>query len=617
MIEFEWQPVDGFTLESEALDAIKATSNIYVIAGPGAGKTELLAQKASYLLEAGICLFPRKILAISFKKDAAKNLGERVRKRCRKELSSRFVSLTYDAFAKGLIDRFYRALPENYQPLPNFNILTNMNEIKYEFDLVDKKFSSSISDHNRCLTESKLLFSVNPDSKKEQVVNAVWKNLLKRNTITFQMITRLAEYLIRVNPILRKCLILTYSHVFLDEYQDTTTLQYDLLKTCFLKSDTIITAVGDQKQRIMLWAGADKNAFTNFEQDFTAQKATLLVNYRSAPRLVTIQQILAKHIEGDESECKESTNCLNNEGICEIWYCNGHLQEGEVVSKNIHNWIKNENLKPNDICILVRMKSDKYGAKLIEYLNELGIEARDESRLQDFLTEDIVRLICAYIYIIFSDKGTNEWNEIMNALKILRGVYHENEDDIDDIKKIENDLQDSLHSFRDSFNKIQNKTDMEKVVCQIVEFFGASELSAYYQQYRNQDYFTKTLQSLNDELWNYFEKKQNWADTVESLMGKDAVPIMTTHKSKGLEYDTVIFIGLEDSAFWNFRKQPEEETCGFFVALSRAKRRVIFTYCKVRNTGRNGLPESQSINSIQDLYKILKSSNLVYETDLR
>jgi len=622
MLEHEWQPVDGFALESAAMKAIKAKNNIYVIAGPGAGKTELLAQKASYLLETGICPFPQKILAISFKRDAAKNLGDRVRKRCGKELSSRFVSLTYDAFAKGLLDRFYRALPEDYKPLPDYDIVTNRKVIIDVYKQVDTQILNTTKDDEleNWITETKL--PINSSNFKDQIVNKVWQILLKggksqSSILTFKMIARLAEYLIRVNPILRKCLTLTYSHVFLDEYQDTTTLQYDLLKTCFFNFDVIITAVGDQRQRIMIWAGADKEAFTNFEQDFIAKRLTLLMNHRSAPRLVKIQQILAKRIAGEESEFITTSKWLGNEGICEIWYCDDYSHEGTVVAKNISNWLKSENIKSDDICILVRQKSDKYSIELIGCLNRLGIEARDESKLQDFLTEDIVRLVLSYIYILFSEKGSNEYLEIINALKKLRGVYQKDEDDVDDIKRVETDFQNSLQLFRGCFEKIQSKEDMITAIQNVVNFFGICEILAHYQQYRNQKYFEKTLQSLNDELWSCFEAKQNWADAVEALKGKNVVPIMTIHKSKGLEYDTVIFIGLEDSAFWNFRNRREEEICNFFVALSRAKRRVIFTYCDKRNTGRYGQNVSQSRNSIQDLYQILKSSGLVNEKDLR
>lgn len=66
--------------------------------------------------------------------------------------------------------------------------------------------------------------------------------------------------------------------------------------------------------------------------------------------------------------------------------------------------------------------------------------------------------------------------------------------------------------------------------------------------------------------------------------GVHAIPLMTIHKSKGLEYHTVIFVGLDDGAWWSFSQDEIEATAGFFVAFTRAKQRVIFTYCASRGT---------------------------------
>src|SRR5690606_34046355 len=91
-----WKPADGLILEPNALRAAKARKRCLALtAGPGAGKTEMLAQRADFLLRTGTCRYPKRILAISFKVDASQNLKERVRRRCGEELSSRFDSYTF------------------------------------------------------------------------------------------------------------------------------------------------------------------------------------------------------------------------------------------------------------------------------------------------------------------------------------------------------------------------------------------------------------------------------------------------------------------------------------------------------------------------------------------
>ena len=123
----QWQPADGLILEPNALKAAKEESRCLALtAGPGAGKTEMLAQRADFLLQTGCCPYPKRILAISFKVDASKNLKERVQKRCGYDLSSRFDSYTFHGFAKRIIDRF--------RP-----VLTGIDELNVNYTLGDQR----------------------------------------------------------------------------------------------------------------------------------------------------------------------------------------------------------------------------------------------------------------------------------------------------------------------------------------------------------------------------------------------------------------------------------------------------------------------------------------------
>lgn len=93
----------------------------------------------------------------------------------------------------------------------------------------------------------------------------------------------------------------------------------------------------------------------------------------------------------------------------------------------------------------------------------------------------------------------------------------------------------------------------------------------------------------------------DWELAVEIFRGLHSVPIVTIHKSKGLEYSSIYFLGLEDSAFWSFRTQPEEDRCAFFVALSRAKKSITFTYCRRRSNLRYPLQSHFDINEFFEL----------------
>src|ERR1700680_2832208 len=124
MIQAEnWRPADGLKLEPNALIAAReGDRSLALTAGPGAGKTEMLAQRADFLLRTGSCRHPKRILAISFQGDANANLRERVRRRCGPELASRLDSHTFHAFGKRLIDRFRPALTGADALDPNYTI---------------------------------------------------------------------------------------------------------------------------------------------------------------------------------------------------------------------------------------------------------------------------------------------------------------------------------------------------------------------------------------------------------------------------------------------------------------------------------------------------------------
>lgn len=130
----DWRPQGIADLEPRAWEALRQTAqSVLVTAGAGAGKTEFLAQKATYLLQTGLCAAPKRILAISFKRDAARNLAERVAKRCPPEQARRFNSYTFDAFAKSLVDRFRAAIPEPYRPPADYRIVTPRREDYEDF----------------------------------------------------------------------------------------------------------------------------------------------------------------------------------------------------------------------------------------------------------------------------------------------------------------------------------------------------------------------------------------------------------------------------------------------------------------------------------------------------
>lgn len=622
----EWETKGDLELEPNAMKVVKSNKNYIVIAGPGAGKTELLAQRASFLLETNICPYPRKILAISFKKDAARNIAERVEARSGKEAAKRFVSKTYHAFAKMIMDHFIKAIPEKYRPSLDYDILTHINKdqkeniiLQFENE-VPEKFSNltyglqeinPTTFWNKDLTAYSLPFNDEYETIEEWLVSKVWDKFLAGNedrkfVLTFSMIVRLAEYLLRSNPLILKALRATYSHVFLDEFQDTTYPQYDLLKTCFLGSTSVLTAVGDQKQRIMSWAGAVSNVFELFKKDFEAEDISLNMNHRSAPKLIKVQNVFAKFLSGETIDIKYNKKWDESDGICELWLFNDYETEAKKIADSIADWVEKDNINFRDICILLKQKPDKYADEIINELNNRGIKARNESRIQDILSEEISGIILAMINFSVRGGNSEDYSHIMDTLKFING-YDEETDPIK-VLELENKLRENRIKLKEKLNNVNNKEELSDVIDNIINFYGKSDILAKYPQYRNKDWYKKIIKQIISYLWDEYEKYQNWKEAVASFCGEDTVPIMTIHKSKGLEFNTIFFVGLEDSAFWTIKDQLREDTSAFFVAFSRAKKRAIITFSKYRNFRRFSL---QSRKNVGFIYQLLNEAKIM------
>jgi len=605
----KWIPSDGIVLEENAALAVNYPNSILVVAGPGAGKTELLAQKASYLLQTNKCQEPQRILAISFKKDAAENLKQRVKKRCGEDFGYRFVSMTYDAFSKSILDHFRYALPENLRP--NGDYIINDNAI------IDGAFHAIGYDNPRNLTAAKLgvfyndtISTVRIPLQGDGLGERVWPLLLKGYAdqpacLTFKMICILAEYIIRTNDKLRKAILNTYSHVFLDEFQDTTLHQYELVKTCFENSTTIITAVGDSKQRIMLWAGALESVFDDFLKEFSASKTQLIMNHRSAPRLVELQKKMYGSLQADHVDIKSSEKWDLEDGDIKLFIADTEFVEAEMIAKDILLKVSS-GIMPNDVCILCKQTPNVYTGRIVEELSKYGIKARVETEYQDLTKEPVVMLLVSFIRLSIKRRNPNDWETINDSIFSIYGIS--DIDTPDEYDKKQELLIQKLDECMDLVQSIYSKESLENFTRNIILFWGEAEIRSAFPAYSQGGYFDTIIDSFVNLLWKeYEESSASLKNSIENFLGLNSIPIMTIHKSKGLEYTAVYFVGLEDGAFWNFRNQPMEDRCSFFVALSRAKQYVSFSYCSVRESLRYPLQKHTEIN---EFFELLTTSGL-------
>lgn len=596
----EWHPKGDIDLEKAALGAVKDVTNSLVIAGPGAGKTELLAQKLDYLFSTNKCISPKKILALSFKTDAASNLKERVKKRYGEEYASRFTSLTYSAFEKRILDQFRDALPEDIRPARDY-LIDDWDVIKetlYENDI--NVHGMRMSDIRSYVENIILNDGYNHKFKTDLLKGA----LDNKPVLLYRQITKLATHIIDTNEYIRKALQMTYDFVFLDEFQDTTYAQYNLLKTCFLGSSCKLTAVGDNKQAIMRWAGAKPDIFPGYIRDFNSNEYQLLMNHRSVPKLVEFQKEVHQILNSNHSSIQTNNYPEFQEGEITLFEFENESLEAKLIANDIESKIQG-GIRPSEICILAKQKVDVYSFELITTLSSKGIKARIENEYQELLKDPTCNLLLDLISCSQGKRDPLIWENLSNFYGNINGIDEFTDELIlaKSYKEIDNIVSDITYLIS---NFIPNEESMLKLIDCIIEKIDEKRIISNFSTYNGKSDLDIIVKNFSKLLYKEYSQTQGeWLDIVSSFKGENSIPIMTIHKSKGLEYEAVYFLGLEDSAFWSFNDQPEEDKSAFFVALSRAKSYLIFTYCKLRNN------RSQNNRNINEIYSLLIQSSLV------
>ena len=520
-----WHSAEGRTLEPNALRAAKELECCLALtAGPGAGKTEMLAQRADFLLRTGSCRYPKRILAISFKVDASKNLKERVHRRCGPELASRFDSYTFHAFAKRIIDRF--------RP-----ILTDLDALDVDYKIGDRRVT--------------------------------------RKQIEFADLVPLAIQILKTSAIARNAIRQTYSDVFLDEFQDCTNIQYQLVKIAFQDTAIRLIAVGDTKQKIMGWAGALDGIFELFKVDFAAVPLNLYRNFRSKPRLLRMQNEIIRVL--DPASVMPEEQLAGEGGEVFDLHFESSQQEAEYLGDLMAGWIRTEQIPLSEIAVLVSKQIDLYADHLMAALESRSIPFRNEQQMQDISTEPAARLIVDYLSCLYGQREPKAWIRLMNQL----------------VPFADDGIQSGIIQDFQHFIKAQRKSAalVELIdepysgwwasVCNFLNKVGIEALVALSPDYESHARLKEVVKDTKDRIEEILKLEFDLPKALELFSDDKAVRILTIHKSKGLEFDSVIILGVEYQTFWG---EADVERCAFFVGVSRAKRRLVLTSSNYRET---------------------------------
>jgi superfamily I DNA/RNA helicase len=597
----DWRPSGIDDLEPAAWNALRHAGSACVVAGPGAGKTEFLAQRADYLLETGLCRAPHRVLAISFKTDAANNLRSRVRERCPPEFANRFVSVTFDAFTKSLVDRFLNAIPADWRPTRPYEIAFPKRSAIESFLTLARlnappEWQAEIAGYSVSDFEPKIVGSyrlpmrhIAPQGAAEFAIARWWATQVQPDqpsALTFVGINRLAELLLRANPHIRRALVATYPFVFVDEFQDTTYAQYDFLMSAFSGGQTVITGVGDDKQRIMVFAGARQDAFQRLQADFEGARFPLLFNFRSSPDLVAIQHVVARALDPNTVPTVAQTARQVDGDVAQVWSSQTKVAEATHLAQWIATDMATRARAPRDYALLVKQKSDDYERELAGAFAAQGLRIRNESHtlgktsLQDLLSDDLSRLAIAIFRLGAKRRAPAAWQLVSSSVLTLRAT---GQDDDASAAQVEAELSAFLTALRTEMAATapsrQSAADFAR---RVFEYLDLGAISRTYAEYGVGDLLQIILEAFCIHFFASADGAPNWTACLDTFEGVNQIPMMTVHKSKGLEYDTIIFVGLDDRAWWAHTTGDPEGVAAFFVALSRAKQRAIFAFCQQR-----------------------------------
>lgn len=622
----DWRPRDIDDLEPAAWDALRA-GTASITAGPGAGKSEFLAQRAGYLLETGLCRHPQQILAISFKRDAAANLRQRVRTRL-PEHADRFSSMTFDAFTKSIVDRFKGLLPPAWAINGTYRIgFASQDEVRdFLGNLAvtgPREFRSGIAEiqqagfiTNRVGAYALELDPAEPRTAANYAVQQWWAQKYQVHgapTVDFVMLNRLAELVIRSSPQLQHALAATYPYVFVDEFQDTTYAQYSFLRSVFAQEGTTVTVVGDRKQRIMGWAGALTDAFAQFEEDFGAEPFELTWNFRSTQALVDLQHRFATRLDTSSRQQFSQVVGRVGESPVQIWSFSNAKLEAESIAAWIAADIDQSGRSPAEYAMIARQRVSVLEPALAQALEGQGLKLRNDDspvgdlRLQDLLKDDLARLLIGLIRLGATRGGQPQtWREVTASLRHIAPSDHDRE--------VGSSIDDALSSFLAELRTWFASTVLDSgdrtvalngdladaLIDKLTAFVNYDDIAQKRVFAERPEDLAVTLKAFKIRLAGVLGRVHSWDQLADAFTEDKAVPLLTIHRSKGLEYHTVFFLGLDGDQWWAHARDTVESTMAFFVGVSRAAVRLIFTQCDQRG----------SPTRIADLYKVLSDAEV-------
>lgn len=592
--------MNGSLLNDKQKEAILHVDGpLLVLAGAGSGKTRILTERIAYLInEIGIS--PTAILAITFTNKAAKEMKDRLRKLVGDIVDTIQVS-TFHSFGYKLIRENHDelGLSSNFTILDDGDSLTVIKNILKDLNLDADHYNPKVirekigGAKNEMISPSS--YSKYAKTEFEKIVVKVYskyeETLRKNNAVDFDDLLLMPIHLFNNNKDILNKYQDRFQYILIDEYQDTNEVQYMLSKLIADKYKNICV-VGDGDQAIYSWRGANYKNILNFENDYKNANVVLLEeNYRSTGTILKAANDIIKNntIRKDKNLW---TSNISGEKI-KHYRAIDEKDEARFVANEARK-LKEVGYSFDEIAVLYRTNAQS--RILEEEFLYLNIPHKVVGAFAFYNRKEIKDLV-SYLKLIYNEKDNVNLLRVINSPKREIGIAT-----IERLMK-EADMQNkSIYEIIESGKELEFKKTIEELkkyshnssLTELVEkTIALTNMKKEFEKESKLDADIR-MENLNEfkSITKNFEEDRGFISLEEFLMEislvsnsedrkteHDKVTLMTVHAAKGLEFDIVFVIGLEESIFphsnsFDSKEAMEEERRLCYVAVTRAKKQL-------------------------------------------
>ena len=597
---------------------------VLIIAGAGSGKTRVITFRIAHMLEMEI---PQsQILALTFTNKAAREMQERVKELTGKKLPQLTVS-TFHAFGVKVLRETIHTL--GYKD--NFSIYDTVDQMallkesarEIKFDMEDENLQNILGIFSKIKTGRADWDEVT--SYYKELFTSYHRHLKSYNAVDFDDLITLPMQILDQNPDILNKYVERYRYIMVDEFQDTSMVQYRFMKL-LADGSRNICVVGDDDQSIYSWRGANYENIISFERDYPElTEIKLEQNYRSTETILeAANTLIANNTNRKGKELWTGTKSIN---LIEIAYPQNEREEAQFIADQIKAIHMKQDITYGDFGVLIR--TNTLSRSIEEMFLTESIPYRMSGGTSFFQRKEIKDAIC-YMRILANPEDDVSLLRILNVprrgigLKTLEQLRHLT--DINDWS-LHTAIQAAVYATDSPFSA-RAKTDLRaflqlietfrpkilaprKIATTLSELMDAIDYWEYLMQehpnddkiptwkWRNIEIFIQSIEdyeknpdNMNPSLFNYLNRiSLTTKDEPDDDEGK--VNLMTIHSAKGLEHEVVFVAGVESHIIPHARAieddpaNIEEERRLFYVAITRAKQRLILTSCRTRKIMRD------------------------------